>query len=92
MLEEVRTVRDICAQECARTENQLYAAQQAVSALTIQLRIANEKLNTIDDVVGEVRNRMQRRGLATHPITQRPSPNIVLSVGLSNETPPREFQ
>ena len=54
LLEEVRSIRDVCAQEHARTENQLYAAQQAVTALLTELRMADEKLNVIEDLVGEV--------------------------------------
>ena len=95
LLEDVRSVRDLCAQERVRTENQLFAAQQAVTALSAQLRMADEKLNIIEELVGEVRVRMHRRGLATHPITRRssskPSPKPCLGVDLSNGTPPRKF-
>lgn len=92
LLEEARSVRDICAQERARAENQLYAAQLTVTALTKQLRVADEKLTTIEDVVGEIRTRMHRCGLPTHPITQRLPPKSVFSVELSDSTPPREFE
>ena len=95
LLEDVRSIRDLCAQERARTENQLYAAQQAVTALSTQLRMADEKLNIVEELVGEVQVRMLRRGLATHPITRRPSskpsPKPCLGVDLSNGTPPRKF-
>ena len=95
LLEEVRSIHDVCAQERARAENQLYAAQQAVTALSTELRMADEKLNVIEDLVGEVRVRMHRRGLATHPINQRvsskPSPKPCFGVDLSNGTPPRKF-
>ena len=89
-LEDVRSIRDICAQERARAENQLFAAQQIVSALTTQLRVADEKLGVIEDLVGEVRTRMHRRGLTTHPIIQRPSPKTLFGAELSKNPLPRE--
>ena len=66
-----------------RTKNLLFAAQQTVSALTTQLHIVDEKLSTIEDLIGEVRTRMYLHGLPTHPIViQRrqvpgPAPPIV---------------
>ena len=71
LLKSARSTRDVYAQERTRTENQLYAAQQAVTALTIQLRIDDEKLTSLEDLIGELRTRMQRRGLATHPTVSR---------------------
>lgn len=59
------------AQERLRAENHLLAAQQNVVAMTAQLRMANEKLTTMEDLIGEVRTRMYKRGLATHPIILR---------------------
>ena len=90
-LEDVRSVRDVCAQDRARTENQLFAAQQTVRALSTQLRIADEKLVIMEDLVGEVRTRMHRCGLPTFPGTQHPPPRTVSEIASSN-TPPREFQ
>ena len=91
LLEDIRSIRDLCMQERARAENQLYAAQQSVSALETELRIADEKLNIVEDLVGEVRTRMHRRGLATHPVTQRLPPKTFFNAGISDKTPPREF-
>ena len=65
-LEDVHSTCDLYAQEHIRTENQLFAAQQTITALTTQLRIADKRLSTIEDLVGEVRTRMQSCGLATH--------------------------
>ena len=72
LLRDARSVRDIYMQDRTRKENQLLAAQQTIVTLTAELRIADEKLITIEDIVGEVRARMNKRGLATHPITRRP--------------------
>ena len=91
LLEDVRAVRDVYAQDRARTENQLFAAQQNVNTLTTQLRIADEKLITIEDLIGEVRTRMQSRGLATHPTVRRPLAKVVPSASVITSTPPREF-
>ena len=91
LLRDVRSVRDTYAQERARAENQLFAAQQNVSALATELRIADEKLTTIEDLIGEVRTRMQTRGLATHPAVRRLPLKSSLSAGVTTETPPREF-
>lgn len=90
LLEDVRSVRDVCAQERARTENQLFAAQQTVTALSTELRMADEKLSIMEDLIGEVRIRMHRRGLTTFPVVQRPSPRTVPEA-TSSHTPPREF-
>jgi hypothetical protein len=46
-----------------RAENKLLAAQEIVKALTIQLRIADQKLTTIEDLIGDIRARMHVRGL-----------------------------
>ena len=79
LLKDARSTRDVYAQERARTENQLFAAKQVVTALSTQLRIADEKLTTIEDLIGEVRTRMHTRGLATHPSVSRPSHKSVTS-------------
>jgi hypothetical protein len=52
------------------TENQLLAAQQLVIALTRQLRLADEKLTTLEDLIGDLRTRMRKRGLSIHPPRQ----------------------
>ena len=84
LLEDVRSVRDVCAQDRARTENQLFAAQQTVSAFSTQLRIADEKLVIMEDLVGEVRTRMHMRGLTTFPGSQHPSLRAVSDIASSN--------
>ena len=91
LLRDVRSVCDTYAQERARAENQLFAAQQNVGALTTELRIADEKLTTIEDLIGEVRTRMQTRGLVTHPAVQWLPPKLSLSAVVTAETPPCEF-
>ena len=48
-----------------RLENQLLAAQQTINALTAQLGIADKKLTTLEDLIGEVHTRMHARGLST---------------------------
>ena len=90
LLEDIRSVCDVCAQECARTENQLFAAQQTVTALSTELQMADEKLSVMEDIIGEVRIRMHRRGLTTFPIVQHLSPRTVPKA-TSSHTPPREF-
>lgn len=84
LLRDVRSIRDTYANERARTENQLVAAQQTVAALAAQLRMADQKLVTIEDLIGEVRVRMHTRGLATHPVVRRPPPKSIPPVTLSN--------
>lgn len=54
-----------------RAENLLHAAQQTITALTAQLRVAQDKLTSIEDLIGEVRTRLYTRGIETHPIVQR---------------------
>ena len=88
LLRDARSTRDVYAQERARTENQLFAAKQVVTALSTQLWIADEKLTTIEDLIGEVRMRMHTRGLATHPTISRPFHKSVVSAGV---IPPCEF-
>ena len=52
-------------------ENQLLAAQQTIVVLTAQLWIADEKLTTVEDLVGEVRAKMHTQGLVTHLIVKQ---------------------
>jgi hypothetical protein len=81
-------------------ENQLLATQQTILVLTAQLRIADEKLTTVEDLVGEVRARMHTRGLATNPIVKRqvkPKPPVTGDCAPSDistyavNTQPRKF-
>ena len=51
-LEDVRSTHNLYAQERMRTENQLFAAQQTITALTTQLHIADKRLSTIEDTGG----------------------------------------
>ena len=90
-LEDVHSTHDLYVQECTRTENQLFAAQQTITALTTQLHIANERLSTIEDLVGEVRTRMQSHGLATHPTVQHAFRKPILSANVTNNKPSCEF-
>lgn len=81
LLKDVRAARDVIAQNRFRVENQLLAAQQLVNVLASQLRIHDERLASIEDLIGEVRARMHTRGLMTHFVVRRPpprSPNAVI--------------
>ena len=57
-------------QDRIRTENQLLAAQQLVIALKRQLWLADEKLTTVEELIGDLRTRMRMRGLSVHPPRQ----------------------
>ena len=57
-------------QDRIRTENQLLAAQQLVIALKRQLRLADEKLTTVEELIGDLRTRMCMCGLLVHPPRQ----------------------
>ena len=79
-----------------RVENLLLAAQQTVIALATQLQMADKKLRTIEDLIGEVRTRMYARGLATHPVVQRkrqsPRSAPLVNVGnITDHSTPRKF-
>jgi hypothetical protein len=84
LLCDARSVRDVYAQNLTTAENLLEAAQQTVIALTTQVRIANERLETIEDFIGDVRTRLYMRGIESFPAFQRkrqastPSPSINL--------------
>ena len=70
-----------CWQNHMRAENQLFAAQQTVIALSSQLHIAEEKLVSIKDLIREVRTRMYKCGLKSHPTMrwkhQPPQPSTI---------------
>ena len=90
-LEDICSTRDLYVQEHTRTENQLFAAQQTITALTTQLRIADKRLSTIEDLVGEVRTRMQSHGLAMHLTVQHAFRKPILSANVTNNKPSCEF-
>jgi len=48
--------------------------------MAAQLRMADEKLFTIEDLIGQVRARMCTRGLATNPPVRRPFPKSAAPV------------
>ena len=81
LLCDMRSVRDACWRDRMRAENQLFAAQQTVIALSSQLRMAEEKLVSIEDLIGEVGMRMYKRGLKSHPTMrwkhQPPQPSTI---------------
>ncbi|KAF9784418.1 hypothetical protein BJ322DRAFT_1109131 [Thelephora terrestris] len=79
LLRDIRAARDIYAQDRTRAENQLLAAQQLVNALARQLRLADERLISLEDLIAEVRVRMRMRGLSTLP--QRSPSNRFAVVG-----------
>ena len=94
LLRDVRSVRDAFSQDRTRLENQLLAAQQTISTLTTELGIADQRLTTVEDLIGEVRHRMQARGLSTNPAIRRPRPKGVTLVPADDTTNvcvPREF-
>ena len=86
LLHDARSVRDTYARDRTRLENQILAAQQTITALKTQLGIADKKLTTIEDLIGEVRTRMHSRGLATSPGCWRPFPKIVPTAPADNTT------
>lgn len=65
-----------------RVENQLLAVQQIANALSSQLRIADEKLTSLEDLIGEMRVRMEKRGIATHYVVKRQHFEHVTSVAV----------
>ena len=78
-----------------RLENQLLAAQQTINALTAQLGIADKKLTTLEDLIGEVRTRMHARGLSTSVAVRRPFPKttaLAHTDDTTNTQIPCEFQ
>ena len=94
LLRTVRSVRDTFSKDRTRLENQLLAAQQTISTLTTELGIADKRLTTVEDLIGEVRHRMQARGLSTSPTVRRPLPKGVTLVSADDTTNvcvPREF-
>lgn len=62
LLRDVRSVCNTYAQDRTRLENQLLAAQQTILALTAELGIADKKLTTLEDLIGEVCTRMHSVG------------------------------
>jgi len=96
LLRDIRSVRDTYAQDRTRLENQLLAAQQTVHALKTQLGIADQKLVSLEDLIGEVRTRMQNRGLHTRQPVRRPFPSPetlvpAIADGVTSTQPPRGF-
>ena len=57
-------------QDCMKTENMLLAAQQTVVTLTAQLHTSEEKLTSIEDLIGELRTRMYMHGLESHQVVE----------------------
>ena len=88
LLSDARAARDVYAQERTRAENQLLAAKQLVTALTRQLRIADEKLTSVEDFIGEVRVRMRMRGLQTYPKPPPPIPRLASAKKPTDNSPP----
>ena len=95
-MRDARSARDVYAQDRTRLENQILAAQQTIHALTTQLGIADKKLTSLEDLIGEVRTRMHARGLHTSPPVRRPFPSLGAPIpaaidGPTNTQPPCEF-
>jgi len=89
LLRDARSVRDTYTQDRMRLENQILAAQQTLHALTTELGIADQKLASFEDLIGEVRMRMQSRGLPTYPPTvRRQLPRTTAPAAVDNMTNP----
>jgi hypothetical protein len=71
LLSDVRSTRDVYARDRMKAENLLLAAQQTVVALSFQLRMAEQRLTCLEDLIGEVRVRMYHRGLESHHKVER---------------------
>ena len=67
LLHDIRSVRDGYAEDRSRAENGLLTAQQMLHVMQVQLHIADKKLVTVEDLIGEIRTRMRDRGLPSHP-------------------------
>ena len=69
LLQDVRAKRDIFAQEKARVENLLNSAREKVKLYQAMLGTTESKLCSVEDLIGNIRFRLQQRGASIRSIT-----------------------
>lgn len=75
LLQEAWAKRDLFALDKARVENLLNIASEKVQVYKALLGAAETKLFTVEDLIGNIRCRLQQRGLPTRAImTTSPAP------------------